>query len=103
MQHEIHRVTGFQKVAPFTLAIQFEDGTSQIIDFRPVLEGELYGPLQDPSFFSKVQIDPEVHTLVWPNGADFDPAILHNWPESEAAFRALAARWASPNVSNSDT
>ena len=76
MAHEIHRVTSFQKIGPFTLCIQFEDGTSQTIDFRPVLEGELYGPLQDPAIFSQVHIDPEVHTLVWPNGADFDPAIL---------------------------
>ena len=64
MVHEIHRVTSFQKVGPFTLSVQFEDGTSQTIDFRPVLEGELYGPLQDPTLFAQVQIDPEIHTLV---------------------------------------
>jgi hypothetical protein len=28
-----------------------------------------------------VEIDPEVHTLVWPHGADFDPANLHDWPQ----------------------
>jgi hypothetical protein len=103
MAHEIYRIASFQKIAPFTLSIQFDDGTSQTIDFRPVLEGELYGPLQDPTLFGQVRIDPEVHTLVWPNGADFDPAILHNWPELQVAFRALAARWASPKVSNSAT
>ena len=32
------------------------------------------------SLFGQVWIDPEVHTLVWPNGADFDPATLHDWP-----------------------
>ena len=95
MAHEIYRVSSFQKVAPFTLRVQFDDGTSQIIDFRPVLKGELYGPLQDATVFDQVRIDPEVHTLVWPNGADFDPAILHNWPESGPALRALAAEWAS--------
>lgn len=26
----------------------FDDGASQVIDFRPVLKGEQYGPLQDP-------------------------------------------------------
>jgi hypothetical protein len=105
MEYEIHRVTSFQKIAPFTLRIQFEDGTSQTIDFRPVLEGELYGSLKDPTLFSQVWIDPEVHTLVWSNGADFDPAILHNWPESEPALRALVARWASSkqNIDNSAT
>ena len=93
MAHEIHRVISFQKIGPFTLNVQFEDGTSQTIDFRPILEGELYGPLQDPTIFSQVHIDPEVHTLVWPNGADFDPAILYNLPESGPALKALAKKW----------
>ena len=37
-------------------------------------------PLKDLSVFNQVRIDPEVRTLVWPNGADFDPAMLHDWP-----------------------
>jgi hypothetical protein len=41
-----------------------------------------------------VEIDPEVHTLVWPTGADFDPATLHDWPNHEAAMRRLAQTWA---------
>jgi hypothetical protein len=93
MAHEIHRVVSFQKVAPFTLRIQFDDGTSQVIDFRPVLKGELYGPLQEPALFDQVRIDSQVHTLVWPNGADFDPAILHNWSESSPALKVLAEKW----------
>lgn len=95
MIHEIYRVVSFEKVAPFTLRVMFDDGTSQIIDFRPVLKGELYGPLQDPLLFEQVRIDPEVHTLVWPSGADFDPAILHNWPESSTALKVLAEKWSS--------
>jgi hypothetical protein len=95
MAHEIYQVSSFQKLAPFTLVVGFNDGTSQTIDFRPVLKGELYGPLQDSTFFDQVRIDPEVHTLVWPNGADFDPAILHNWPESGPALKALAEQWVS--------
>ena len=94
MSHEIHRVIDFEKVAPFTLRVDFEDGVSHVIDFRPVLKGELYGPLRDPSLFDRVRVDPEAHTLVWPNGADFDPAILHNWPESGPQLEALANSWA---------
>jgi len=74
MSHQIHKVTGFERVAPITLRVEFADGSAQVIDFRPVLKGELYGPLQDPSLFDQVQLDPEAHTLVWPNGADFDTA-----------------------------
>jgi len=95
MDHEIHRIVSFEKVAPFTLRVHFADGISQVIDFGPVLKGELYGPLQDSALFDRVQIDPEVHTLVWPNGADFDPATLHNWPEFAPALKALADTWES--------
>jgi len=97
MTHEIYLVSSFKKVAPFTLSVQFDDGTSQIIDFLPVLKGELYGPLQEPTLFDQVRIDPEVHTLVWPNGADFDPAILHNWPDAGPALKNLAEQWVSEN------
>ncbi len=77
------------------MKVAFDDGTSQVIDFRPVLKGEMYGPLDDPKLFEQVQIDREAHTLVWPNGADFDPAILHNWAESSPALKSLAEKWVS--------
>lgn len=53
MSHEICRVVSFEKVAPFTLKVVFDDGSSQVIDFRPVLKGELYGPLKDPLVFDQ--------------------------------------------------
>ena len=82
-------------MGPYRIRIEFGDGLVRTIDFRPVLEGELYGPLRDPSQFNLVSLDDEIHTLVWPNGADFDPATLHDWPDHEAAMIALARRWAS--------
>jgi hypothetical protein len=62
------------------------------------LEGDLFAPLRDLALFNQVRIDPEAHTLVWPNGADFDPAILHNWPEAGPALKLLAEKWASRGV-----
>ena len=93
MSHAIHKVKSFAIVAPHTLKVDFNDGSSRRIDFRPALVGEIYGPLRDSKLFEQVALDREVHTLVWPNGADFDPATLHDWPEHEAAFRAAAERW----------
>ncbi len=95
MPHEIHAVTAFERVAPFTLCIRFEDGTSQVIDFRPVLAGEIFGPLADPKVFDQVRLDTESKTLVWPNGADFDPTTLHDCPEEGPMPVALAQSWAS--------
>lgn len=91
--HPIFRVTDFQILAPFTLRVGFDDGTAQTIDFRPVLAGELFGPLRDLPLFDQVRIDPEAHTLVWPNGADFDPATLHDWPQYVRALSEQARRW----------
>jgi len=93
MSHPIYRVRSFEVVSACTLRVGFDDGTERTIDFRPILMGELYGPLRDLSLFNQVRIDPEVETLVWPNGADFDPATLHDWPEHERGFRELVRRW----------
>lgn len=79
---------------PTPLALRFEDGTEQRIDFRPVLEGELFGPLQNPNVFNAVTFDKEVGTLAWPNGADFDPATLHDWPQVRDELIGMARRWA---------
>lgn len=95
MGHPIHKVKAFEIEGPYRLRIEFDDGLVRTIDFRPVLEGELYGPLRDVNQFNAVSLDREVHTLVWPSGADFDPATLHDWPEHEADMIALAQRWAA--------
>jgi hypothetical protein len=94
VDHPIYRVTSFSIRGPYTLQVCFNDGTEQTIDFRPILAGELFGPLHDLAVFNQVRIDPEVHTLVWPNGADFDPATLHDWPTHAASLTALAQKWA---------
>ena len=88
--HPIYRVKSFQIVGAYTLRVHFDDQTEQVINFEPVLAGELYGPLRDLALFNQVQIDPEVQTLVWPNGADYDPATLHDWPEQAEALAARA-------------
>ena len=49
--------------------------------------------LEHLELFSRVRIDPEAHTLVWPNGADFDPETLHDWPQYADAWLARAGEW----------
>lgn len=93
MIHAIHRVHSFEIVGDFTLRVRFDDATEQTINFRPILAGELYGPLSDLGVFNQVRVDAEVHTLVWPNGADFDPATLHDWPKFAGALEMQAKNW----------
>ena len=93
MNHPIYRITSVECVLPYAPRLRFNDGLTRTIDLEPILEGELYGPLRDPDILAQVALDPEIHTVVWPCGAAFDPATLHDWPEHEAAFRAAAERW----------
>ena len=96
---EIHNVCvlGFGcfaklKIKPEQVKQLTVNHTEQTINFEPVLHGEMWGPLRDLNLFNHVGIDPIARTLSWPNGADFDPETLRNWPEycDELANRAQA-------------
>ena len=93
MEHGIYRVESFEIISSYTLKVRFDDNTEQVIDFEPILFGELFGPLRDLNLFNQVKIDTEVHTLVWPNGGDFDPATLHDWSELVDNLAARARQW----------
>ena len=58
-----------------------------------VLHGAVFGPLQDLVTFNAVTLDREAGTLTWPNGADFDPATLHDWPEVCGELSVRAQAW----------
>ena len=45
MRHPIFRVQSFEIVGPYVLRVLFDDNKVQTINFRPILAGELYGPL----------------------------------------------------------
>lgn len=89
----IYRLVAVRVAAPCILAVRFDDGTEQIVDLSPILHGELFEPLRDPELFAKARLDPEIGTVVWPNGADLDPAVLHDWPEYRNEMTNLAAGW----------
>ncbi len=93
--HWMAKVTEFEIVGDYTVRVLFDDGAQQVIDFEPVLNGEIWGPLRDLALFNQVAIDPTARTLTWPNGADFDPETLRNWPEykDELAARAQSGIW----------
>jgi hypothetical protein len=100
MPHPICRVTGFEIAGPHRLAVTFSDGTKQHIDFQPVLHGPMFGPLQDLTTFNEVVLDVEAGTLVWPNGADFDPVTLHDWPSVRDELASRAQVWGRRQHSN---
>jgi hypothetical protein len=91
--HPINKILSFDIVAPFTLSLKFDDGAIRTINFQKILKGKLFGKLNDLNYFNQVKIDNEIKTIVWPNGADFDPATLHDWDECENEFQKLTDNW----------
>ena len=94
MAHGVYRILNVRVTGPCRLQVEFDDEATREIDLTDVLEGDVFGPLKDAAFFARVELDPEAHTVVWPNGADFDPETLHDWPQFRERMVAMARRWA---------
>ena len=63
-------------IEKFKIWVSFDDGTSGEVDLEGKLRGPIFEPLKDVGIFAKVSVDPELETVVWPNGADLAPEFL---------------------------
>jgi hypothetical protein len=61
----------------YQLRLTFEDGVEGVFDASGIAFEGVFEPLRDPAYFAQVRVDPEVGTVVWPNGADLDPVVLY--------------------------
>jgi hypothetical protein len=86
------RISAVEPLRGYTLRICFSDGSSRDVDLEPELWGPMFEPLRDPELFHRVAVDPELGTIMWPNGADLDPDVLHgDQPAAETEPPAAAA------------
>jgi len=66
-----------RQVGGYVIWLRFQDGTTGEVDLLAELRGPVFEPLRDPARFAEFRIDPDFHTLVWPNGADIAPEFLY--------------------------
>lgn len=60
------------------LFLKFEDGTEGILDLKKHIQFTgVFELLNDNAVFNKVQVNTELGTICWPNGADLDPDVLY--------------------------
>ena len=78
-------VTNLAYEGGWRLRLTFADNLSAVVDFGPRLQGRggLCALLQQPEYFRQVRIDPNLHTIVWPNGYDIDPEVLYSWASNK--------------------
>jgi hypothetical protein len=77
-------VTEVEPLADYTLRLTFDDGSERVVDLGDELWGPMGEPLRDPAVFRQVRVDPELRTVVWPNGFDLDPDVLHGRRSQDA-------------------
>ncbi len=58
----------------FRIYLEFDNGVSGIVDLKDSLDGEIFEPLKEQSFFKSFLLD--TWTIGWSNGADFAPEYL---------------------------
>lgn len=75
-----YEITAVEHLGEYRLRLTFADGLVGDVDFADRLKaprGPMLEPLRDVDYFAKVAVDPELGTVVWPNGADLAPDVLH--------------------------
>lgn len=77
MTRMIPRLVEATHVRNYVLRVRFSDGTQGDVDLEKELTGEVFEPLRDDKYFKRFHVDPDVHTVTWPNGADFAPEFLY--------------------------
>ena len=54
------------------------------MDLEDRLFGPVFEPLKDLSFFERLEVNSDLDTIVWPNGADFAPEFLYQRLQNSA-------------------
>ena len=72
------RLVEVRYVRDYVLWLRFSDGLVGEVDLAAELDGPVFEPLRDLAAFRDVRLHPELHTVVWHNGADFAPEFLHD-------------------------
>lgn len=77
MDHFKH-VEAVRVLARYVVELTFAGGERRVIDLEPFLDGPALDPLKDDyELFRQVEVDEEIATIVWPNGADISPRTLY--------------------------
>jgi hypothetical protein len=76
-----YHITEVDHLGGFRLRLTFSDGLIADVDLSSKLQGgvgPMFEPLRNEAFFARVVVDKELGTIVWPNGADLAPDVLHD-------------------------
>jgi hypothetical protein len=76
-------------MSEYKIELTFNNKKSLVVDLSEQLEGEIFIPLKDLSFFKLFSI--RYNTLEWSNGADFAPEFLHELGQKQDLVNKISA------------
>jgi hypothetical protein len=76
----------------YKIWVEFNDGTSGVVDLAGDLWGPVFEPLRDLGQFRRFAVSNVLHTVAWENGEDFAPEFLHNKLDSRQPEPASISR-----------
>jgi hypothetical protein len=90
---DLIEVTDVEVLGHYRLRLTFSDGRVGEVDVSDIRnKGNLFAALRDPEYFARVQVDPEVGTVAWPNGLDLAPERLYREATSPCRSRHFRDR-----------
>jgi len=78
----MHYVTEASYVSDYKIKVRFEKGEVKVVDLAPYLDGPIFEPLKDISYFRSFTVNQGIDTVTWPNNADFSPEFLYEVGQS---------------------
>jgi hypothetical protein len=71
-------VIAAEAIGSYRLLLTFEGGEQREIDVAGLVPFDgVFAPLREEGYFRQVQVNSDIGTIVWPNGADICPDVLY--------------------------
>lgn len=90
------RIVRVQALHKYRVHLWFADGVNGVVDLAHLAGRGVFTVWDQPGFFEKASVHPELHTLTWPGELDLDPFVLRSaitgeaLPGSDAPTRAAS-------------
>jgi len=74
----VQEVIDVEYLDGYRLEITFESGEKREVDIAGFVRFDgVFEPLSDLDYFQQVRVNPDIGTIMWPNGADLCPDVLY--------------------------
>ncbi len=87
-------VTNAKYIEDYKIKVSFNDGRNGVADLTDALHGSMFEALKNISEFANFEVDDELETIVWANGADLAPEYIYFKAfQNEPALQSQFEQW----------